>query len=201
MKEINLKEWDRYSHYKTFKNIEKPQFSICTKVDVSSLVNKRDNFFNIFLYNLLQASNDVYEFRLRIKDQKVFEHDKLDININILGKNNCFASKRITYSNSFKEFNENVNILKNEPLEQGVLSIDKEQEDNVVITSYLPWVHFDSISEPIFSKDESLIKIVYGKYSEVNGKYMIPICVTANHALLDGYHMGEFFEKLSTLCS
>lgn len=200
MKEINLSSWSRSSHYEVFKNVEKPQFSICTKIDVSKLIKREENFFNIFLYNIMMATNDVPEFKLRIKNDKVYECETLDINTNLLSENNCFVSRRISYSDSYESFNKNLQREKESVPKEGVLKIDKEQEDNVVITSFIPWTHFDSVSEPIFNKDESLIKIVYGKYSNVDAKCMIPICVTANHALVDGYHMGMFFEKLSKLC-
>lgn len=200
MKEVSLSNWSRSSHYEVFKNVEKPQFSICTKIDVSKLIKREENFFNLFLYNIMMATNDVPEFKLRIKNGKVYEFDALDINTNLLAENNCFVSRRISYRDSFEAFNKDLQEEKENIPKEGVLHIDKEQEDNVVITSFIPWTHFDSISEPIFSKDESLIKIVYGKYAKVNGKYMIPICVTANHALVDGYHMGDFFKKLSDRC-
>lgn len=200
MKEIDLEKWNRISHYNTFKNIEKPQFSICSKIEVTNLVCAKENFFNKFLFNIMQVCNAIQEFRLRIIGDKVYEFDFLDININLLCENNCFESKRVSYSSLFEEFDKKLSSLKKNVSKLGELNIDKTQENNLVVTSYIPWIHFDSISEPIFSKEESLIKIVYGRYSKIDGKFFIPVCVTAHHGLVDGYHIGRFFEILSKRC-
>ena len=135
MKRINQQQWDRKTHYKTFKEALKPQFSICTKLDVTCLLDRDDNFFNAFLFSIMEASNKVSEFKLRIIDDEVYSFDTLDINFNLLAKNDCFVSRRVGYSKDFKSFSDEINSVKMNIPDQGELVIGENEGSNVVITS------------------------------------------------------------------
>ena len=38
--------------------------------------------------------------------------------------------------------------------------------------------------------------ITFGKYTEENGKYTLPVTLTISHAAADGYHASRFFHRL-----
>ena len=38
--------------------------------------------------------------------------------------------------------------------------------------------------------------IDFGKYTEQEGRYTLPVAVTISHAAADGYHTSLFFKKL-----
>lgn len=193
---VHLNDWQRSSHYKVFSRAQKPQFSICSNVDVSNLVGRETNFFNHFLFILMKCSNEIEEFKYRIIDNKVYYFDKLDINFNLLAKNKCFVSHRVAFHDNFNNFDQVVQKIKDSTPEVGELNIDNKEGQNVVITSFIPWTHFNSINEPIFTQQESLIKIVYGKYSNDGERYTLPVSVTAHHGLVDGVHISKFFSLI-----
>lgn len=76
------------------------------------------------------------------------------------------------------------------------------RDDNAAIIHYstIPWVSFTSIKHPKrFGINDSVPKIVFGKKFEQQGNTYMPVAVEAHHALLDGYHMGLYFDKLNKL--
>jgi chloramphenicol O-acetyltransferase type A len=74
----------------------------------------------------------------------------------------------------------------------------REDRDDLIYHSVIPWVAFTSISHARDSKRQSGIpKITFGKYRDVGGRVMMPVSVEAHHALMDGLHVGRFFERLA----
>jgi chloramphenicol O-acetyltransferase type A len=144
----------------------------------------------------MKASNQVKEFKYRIVNGDVFEFESLDINFNLLAGNNCFVSKRVSHDLDEGSFNKKVQSIKSNTPNKGELNIDPSEDMGLVITSYLPWMDIQSINEPIFNKDESFIKIVYGRYEKVGDKFYLSMSVRAHHGLVDGVHIGQFFDLL-----
>ena len=72
---------------------------------------------------------------------------------------------------------------------------DHDHDVAMVHYSVIPWVHFRALSHPRnYGSGDCIPKIVFGKYSDDNGSIKMPISVEAHHALLDGFHMGQYFE-------
>ena len=45
-------------------------------------------------------------------------------------------------------------------------------------------------------KDDTAPILVWGKYTEQNGKYIINMTLDVNHRFIDGYFVGQFVQKL-----
>jgi chloramphenicol O-acetyltransferase type A len=68
--------------------------------------------------------------------------------------------------------------------------------EDCVYCSALPWVNFSGHKEPLSGfRTESVPKLAFGKYKEKESKLLMPVAISANHALMDGYHVGLFFDK------
>ena len=67
---------------------------------------------------------------------------------------------------------------------------------NVIHISAIPWICFTALSHARhFAFKESNPKISFGKLIHENNKILLPVSVHVHHALIDGYHVGQFFEK------
>jgi chloramphenicol O-acetyltransferase type A len=61
-------------------------------------------------------------------------------------------------------------------------------------------VNFTSISHSRnFSIPDSCPKFSFGKMTDENGVKKIPMAVYVHHGLIDGYHLGLFFEEFERL--
>jgi chloramphenicol O-acetyltransferase len=66
---------------------------------------------------------------------------------------------------------------------------------DVVHVTTLPWVHFRSISHARSHRTGgSVPKIALGRYLEREAQTLMPVSLEVNHALVDGLHVGRFFE-------
>ena len=63
--------------------------------------------------------------------------------------------------------------------------------------SALPWLHYSSLIQPVAGGDESNPRITWGKFQwDGAGKCAMPLSILAHHALVDGVHLAQFYEKV-----
>jgi chloramphenicol O-acetyltransferase type A len=46
---------------------------------------------------------------------------------------------------------------------------------------------------------DSIPRIAWGKYFEENGKIKLPLSVQVHHALVDGLHVGQYFNAIQEI--
>ena len=64
------------------------------------------------------------------------------------------------------------------------------------ITS-LPWLRYTQLIQPTAGGDESNPRISWGKYAaDCRGRLMMPVTLLANHALVDGLQVAQFYRNL-----
>ena len=74
---------------------------------------------------------------------------------------------------------------------------DEEGRDDFLFLSALPWIRFTSMQHAMQEHPGDCIpRISWGKYYESEGKIWIPVSVQVHHALVDGRHVGAYFELL-----
>ena len=73
----------------------------------------------------------------------------------------------------------------------------RDDRSDMIHYSALPWVAFTSFSHARnWRREDSVPKIVFGKYTERDGHRLMPVSVEVHHALMDGLHVGRFLERL-----
>ena len=107
---------------------------------------------------------------------------------------NTFGFSFIHYSEDIDVFHENFKQEK----ERVLNSIDlfpPINSDDCVYCSALPWVNFTGHKEPKNSESDSITRLAFGKFIKNEGRLLMPVSITVNHALIDGYHVGLFLEN------
>lgn len=195
---INTNEWSRKPQFDFFKTYENPFFNITANVEVTNLVNFCKNTGESFFLNSLfigaKINNQIEEFRLRIREDEVIVHDKINFGAPVMHEDKTFTFCYFKYFDDREEFIRNGEASLKDEKENPSFN-PRHDEDDIIHFSVLPWINFTSIKHarriPV---TDSVPKIVYGKYTESNGKYFMPISLELHHALLDGYHAGLFYQ-------
>jgi chloramphenicol O-acetyltransferase type A len=78
---------------------------------------------------------------------------------------------------------------------------DEEGKDDYLFMSSIPWVSFTGLQKAMHQPGDSGPRIAWGKYFDAQGKTLLPISIQAHHALIDGRHIGAFFERVRTLAA
>jgi len=68
--------------------------------------------------------------------------------------------------------------------------------DDVIYHTTLPWISFTSFAHARTpGRGDSVPRFVFGKFTEENGRTMMPFSVEVHHALMDGLHVGRFLAR------
>ena len=202
-RELNLSTWNRKEHFDFFCKFEEPFFGTTIQFDCTKAYAKSKelgvSFFTYYLHNTLVAVNTIENFRYRIHDNKVFIYDKINVSSTILRDDKTFGFSEIEYDENLNAFIENYNTEATRVKNTSGL-FTREYNENIVHFSALPWINFTSISHSrSFTFPDSCPKFSFGKITAENDKKLMSMSVHVHHGLVDGYHLGLFFEEFERL--
>ncbi len=200
---LNLDTWKRKAQFDFFRNYRQPFFNICANADVSSLLRwtkeQGRSFFKSSLYLSVKAANEVEEFRYRIRGKRVVVYEKIHAGSTVLNEDETFSYCYFDFLEPYASFEKHVGDIL-EAHARNMHHLDpRDDRDDLVHYSIIPWISFTSFKHARKTGHEDCIpKIVFGKYFEERGKYQMPVSVEVHHALMDGIHVGKYFETFQT---
>ena len=200
MKIIDTRTWQRQAHFDFFNQMDYPHFNITAPVDVTKLVvyckEKGLSFFKCILYLAVKTANDVPEFRQRIRADQVVEHNRVHPSYTSMSKDGVFTFTDVQFDPDPRVFFANTEKVEQIVKEEANLKDEPGRDDYLFITS-IPWVSFTSFSHPIHMHPvDSVPRFSWGKYYPQYDRLLLPFSVQAHHALVDGVHVGQYFEGL-----
>ena len=201
--ELDITTWNRKEHFEFFCKFEEPFFGTTIQFDCTKAYAKSKelgvSFFTYYLHKTLVAVNNTENFRYRIQDEKVFIYDKINVSSTILRDDKTFGFSEIEYNEHLNTFIENYNTEATRVKNTSGL-FTREYNENIVHFSALPWINFTSISHSrSFTFPDSCPKFSFGKMTTENDKKFMSMSVHVHHGLVDGYHLGLFFEEFERL--
>lgn len=202
-KKINIRNWNRKEIYNFFKDYEEPFYGITMELECTGAYefakSRNISFFLYYLYLTLKAVNQTEAFKYRIEGDDLYLYDLINGSATIDRDNGTFGFSHIHYFEDLDLFLERATEEVIEVRTSDRL-IKSEIGENIIHFSSLPWIRFTSVSHPRrYSRRDSIPKITIGKYHTVGESMMIPVSVHVNHAVADGLHVGEFFQRLQEL--
>lgn len=202
--EIDLENWDRKRSFDFFTTFEDPFFNITSNVDITGLykhTKQNDLSFNLAcLFISQKVVHTIPEFKMRTNGTGVFLYDEVICGSTILMPDKTFSFCYFDHCDNLNEFNnrgmENIQHLKK--------SKDfnpNPGQVNIIHYSTIPWIPFTAIKHPRKKGGmDSIPKIVIGRRFKQGTKAFLPISVEVHHGLLDGYHLGLYFNRFEEEC-
>lgn len=198
---IDTETWSRRDLFRLFKSYDDPSFNVCADVEVGPLLDftrpRGLSPFVAYHFLSLKVANEVEPFRYRLRGERVLVHERVDAGAIVLLADESFTFVYFDYAEEFGAFHADA-VARIEAARADPPPLDaREGRDDLVYHSVLPWVSFTSVSHARDSRRQSGIpKITFGKYREAAGRVLMPISVEVHHALMDGLHVGRYFERL-----
>ena len=197
LKKIDLDSWNRKHHFNHFNALADPYFAVTIPFDVSLAYKKSkaigNSFFAIYLHDCMKAINAVENFKYRIIGNDVVEYDEIHASATLSRADKTFGFSFINFSENFKEFNSNI-IKEKQRINNSTDVYPPVNGLDCIHCSALPWFSFTSQKEPFSGLKDSVPKLAFSKTYKQNDLLMMNIGISANHALIDGYHVGQFAE-------
>ncbi len=202
--QIDLETWPRRDHFHFFLPFTEPFFSVTAEVDCTALVTthkeKKSSPTLGFWHGVLAAVNSLEEFKLRILDGRPVKYPAIHLSPTVLREDETFGITFVPFQADFEAFQKTARAAVEEVQRTPGLNLDtKARRIDLVHFSTIPWFRFTSISHarPL-QPTESETKITLGRFQEVDGRFRIPVSVTAHHSLVDGLHVARLLERLES---
>ena len=203
MKYIDLETYPRRSHYAFFKSLAYPYVGFTANVDVTNLIRFAKDHggaaFLACLWAAANAANAVPELRQRIVDDQIVEFDHCNTGFTVALEDktfcNCYTESRM----SIEEFLVDVRARQEEAKKHPGFVNPDEDETGLIFTSCVPWIAFTQCIQPAPIPADCNPRIVFGKYIKEGDRTLMPLHIQANHALVDGYHVSEFYRIFQEL--
>ncbi|MEX0343457.1 MAG: CatA-like O-acetyltransferase [Rhizobiaceae bacterium] len=200
MTPINVAHWPRKSQYLFFRTYRNPHFSVTADVDVTRLMTelkpKGVPVFNACLFAITGAANDVPEFRTRFDATHVYECETVGASVTVPIEDRKFAFCDIPWQRDWLMFDEACKREIEQARQQTDLKNKVAGQGNWIYMTCLPWVHLTAMTHPVSGPDDCIPRVAWGKISQTNGRWKMPVAVQVHHALADGLHVGLFFDAL-----
>lgn len=204
MKVIDLNSWKRKEHFEFFYRADHPQYNICANIDLTRfLASCRENRLPLYyalIYAVTDVANCCENFRYRIRENKqVVLHDRVHPSFTEMSRDSeddLFKLLTVEVNGSMADFIQSARETSARQTVYFNLQPFAGRDDFLYITC-IPWISFTHMSHTItLNRNDSVPRISWGKYFQEGEKVLLPFSVQVHHGLVDGFHVGEYFQKL-----
>ncbi len=200
--EYRVIDWEHYprrAHFEYFSAMADPYAGVTAEVDVTRFLaackGTGTPFFLSFLYCAGRAANAVPQLRQRIVDGRPVEFGMCDTSHTVMRADGTYSYCRLNCMQPFAGYLPAAQALQEEARVRGGLD-DGEDALSLLFISTLPWVRYTDLRQPVPNPADSNPRITWGKYVTEGERTVMPVTLLVNHALVDGAHMGQFFQAL-----
>lgn len=194
---IDMENYPRRTHFEYFSSLAYPYVGFTVNVDVTNPIRfakaHGGSSFLAILWVAAQAANAVPELRQRIEDGRIVEFDYCNVGYTVALEDktfcNCYTECRMSIEEFLVDAKRRQEEAKKHP---GFVNPD-EDETGLMFTSCIPWLSFTQCIQPVPIPADCNPRIVFGKYIQEGDRTLMPLHIQCNHALVDGYHLGEFY--------
>lgn len=196
---LDLAAYPRRAHFDYFRQMANPYVSVTAPCDITALRRLTQErglpFFLTVLHCAINAANAVPELRQRIRGEGIVEYDRCLSSHTVALPDGTYCYCTLDCAQPLGAFlpaaQAEVARVKAAP------SLDDGADpDELFFVSSLPWLTFSAISLPTPTPADSNPRITFGKFTQEGDRVLLPVNLTANHALVDGPHLAAFFDGM-----
>ena len=196
-REINPQETSRADAFSLWMSSPMPMVTLVKTFNVSNIVKyskRHDMSFNMLLcWCIGKAASKMEEFYLLPENGKLYQYDKLAVNVIVNNKKGGINSCDIPFCEDIKEFQDKYSVLTQSASDSCESSF---VDDAMVIgTSAMIATELDCIVNQYTDKFCNPM-VMWGKYRKGWFKTSLPISFQFHHVQMDGGHGAKFLEIL-----
>ena len=196
-KEINPQETSRAEAFCMWMSSPQPMVTLTKTFDVSRLVKvcRRTDmkFTSLMCWCIAKAASNIEEFYLLPENGKLFQFDRMAVNIVVQNIKGGISLCDVPYSDDMKQFNADYLEL---TCQAAKTCQSSALEDYMIIgTSALPQTELDAIVNQYSGRYNNPF-LAWGRYRNGWFKTTLPISFQFHHAQMDGGHAVRFLERL-----
>lgn len=197
---VAWENWNRKAVFDFFSGMSYPFYSVTFTVDVTKLYRfTKENgisFYYALIYLCTQAVNRIDAFQYVLNEGALFRlHHRSPSFTDLKKGSEQFHIVTMPCEGGIVDF---CRAAREKSAAQTDFISASAESDALIYFSCLPWLEITALTnERDFDKDDTIPRIVWGRYVEVDGRKKLNMSVEANHRFTDGYHLGQFHAVLT----
>ena len=202
MKHIDENTWPRKALCDFFAHAANPVYSVTFPLDVGALhaFVKREglSFYHTMIWVCLRALHRVDAFLYKLRPDGVVLHAFLSPSFTYPIEGDLFGILNMDFDpdegvRAFCLRAAQLQAAQTEPLPSAM----EEERDDLVYISCLPWfTYFHVTQEQSGNPNDSVPRLMWGKFEQRDGRLLMPLTVQVNHRLIDGVHIARLKEEM-----
>lgn len=198
--ELDMEQYKRREHFAYFQGLAFPYVGTTVNVEITdlySLVKEKDiPFFLTFCYCAARAANQVPELRQRIHEGRIREYDLCRTSHTVALEDGTYCYCTLDPSLDFSEYLPYAKKAQEAAKEAASIQEEEEGSLEYFFITTLPWLSYTALIQPVPVPADSNPRISWGKYFREGDKVLLPVSILCHHGLVDGRHIGLFYEHL-----
>jgi chloramphenicol O-acetyltransferase type A len=202
MEFIDIDTWNRKEYFNAYLGTDFPYINIGAQIDITNLYRfakeKQISFYFAMVYASTKVANSIENFKYRFTKGRPFRIDQnLPVLTHLRPQEELFVMVDCPEAGGdIIRFCDEVKKRANGHIEGNGLAAVKGRTD-IINYSCIPWVRYTHFILTIAKDGEDCNpKISWGKYWADGNRVCMTLSVQVHHGLMDGYHVGKYFEKL-----
>ena len=199
MEKIDMETWVRREAFRHFSRAGKPFWSVTFPVDVTCAADYAKarglSFYCVMVYLCTKAVAQVDAMMLDVRDGEVWRLDRRRPSFaDLQPGEEQFRIITVDCDGSLEEF---CRAAAEKRQTQTVFLDESQEGSDMIFFSCLPWIPFTALTnEGCTDPDDLVPRITFGRWTETDGRRMMPLSVEVNHRTVDGVHIGLFARAL-----
>lgn len=201
---VDLNHWNRSELFQFYINRMRIVMSLTVDLDVTPLVKFTKQhglrFYPSMIWIVSRAVNNHDTFKYGwAPDGRLIRWESISPSYADFHKDDEQCTKLVTpFSEDLFQFH--AQFLRDQDAFRNVRGIAENQPLNFFDVSCLPWVHYQHFDVHVFDQGTFLAPVVtWGKYENVQDKFIMPLTMNIHHAVADGFHLSRFFKEVQEL--
>ena len=201
-KSINKETWARKEYFEHYFSEVPCTYSMTVKLDITKIKNSNKKIYPTMLYFITKVVNNHSEFRTAFNmDGELGAFDEMLPCYTVFNQDTeIFTNIWTEYSDDYdafcKSYEKDIELFSSV---KGMIAKPNIPPNHFPV-SMIPWTTFEGFNLNLQKGYNYLLPIfTMGKYSEINGQYLMPLAIPVHHAVCDGFHISRFVNELQKL--
>lgn len=197
---IDKQTWPRRAIYDFFAPMSDPFYTLTFPVDVTALRAwcKRHglSFYSAMVFAVTRAMEGVEAFRYKDRDGVIVRHDALVPSFTDLRPGSeTFYIVTLEAGEDPADFCRRAK--EQSAAQTQFITAGPWDADQLVYFTCLPWFPVTALkNEKDLNPSDSVPRVAWGRWEEKGARTELLLSLELNHRLLDGVHVGKFYEAL-----
>lgn len=196
---VDMQSYARRAHFDYFRNMANPYVGVTVNVEITAFLravkSKKLPFFLSFLYRVAGAANAVPELRERIEGEGIVRYAYCPTSHTVARPDGTYGYCTLDARLPFETYLADA-VQKQTSAQRGAGLSEDGDAQSLLFISTVPWFSYTSLLQPTPSPADSNPRITWGKFFAQGEQALMPVTLLCHHALVDGRHIGLFFEAL-----